>query len=370
MGICPVSPYWLSYSNPELKVEIVKTFKKLNIETRDWWSRGLHNMPAFPKYNDKHFPITEKVADSSLGLPFFRDMRDSDFDRIHVLFTNGYPYMVGNFIPVSLCPTGMISKKGDNPNVPISAQEIIEDVKRCHEIGITSVHIHARREDETPAWEKFYFEKIVSGIRGFDENIIICVTTSGRDVQEIEKRSEVLTLAGECKPDMASLTLSSMNFLNQASVNDPGSIQTLAKMMLDLEIKPELEIFDMGMINYANYLIKKNLLKPPYVINLLLGNISGLQPEFLDLGLAIERIPKPSIHFVAGLGNFQRKSNILGILSDGGVRVGLEDNIFTNHETKKLANNVELLHGVNEIAKVLGKKIMTGQEFKRMYLRS
>ncbi len=48
--------------------------------------------------------------------------------------------------------------------MPISAQEIIEDVKRCHEIGITSVHIHARREDETPAWEKFYFEKIVSGI--------------------------------------------------------------------------------------------------------------------------------------------------------------------------------------------------------------
>jgi dTDP-4-amino-4,6-dideoxygalactose transaminase len=78
-----ISPYWLSYSTPEIKAEIVKTFKKLNIETRDWWSRGLHNMPAFSKYNDKHFPITEKVADSSIGLPFFREMKDSDFDRIH-----------------------------------------------------------------------------------------------------------------------------------------------------------------------------------------------------------------------------------------------------------------------------------------------
>jgi uncharacterized protein (DUF849 family) len=276
--------------------------------------------------------------------------------------------MTATYFPVSLCPTGMVPKKEDNPNVPISAQEIIEDVKRCHEIGITSVHIHARREDETPAWEKFYFEKIVSGIRSFDENIVICVTTSGRDVQEIEKRSDVLTLAGECKPDISSLTLSSMNFLNQASVNDPSSIQTLAKMMLDLDIKPELEIFDMGMINFANYLIKKNLLKPPYVINLLLGNISGLQPEFLDLGLALERIPKPSIHLVAGLGSFQRQGNTLGILSGGGVRVGLEDNIFINHETKKLASNKELLHGVNEIATVLDKKIMTGQEFKRKYL--
>ena len=85
-----VSSYWLSYSNPELKVEIMKAFQRFNIETRDWWSRGLHNMPAFPKYNDKHFPITEKVADSSLGLPFFRDMKDSDFDRIHEALSNVY----------------------------------------------------------------------------------------------------------------------------------------------------------------------------------------------------------------------------------------------------------------------------------------
>jgi dTDP-4-amino-4,6-dideoxygalactose transaminase len=78
-----VSPYWLSYSNPEIKVEIVKIFQRLNIETRDWWTRGLHNMPTFSKYNDKPFPITEKVADSSIGLPFFRDMNDQDFDRIY-----------------------------------------------------------------------------------------------------------------------------------------------------------------------------------------------------------------------------------------------------------------------------------------------
>ena len=278
--------------------------------------------------------------------------------------------MITNSFPVSLCPTGMVPKKKDNPYTPISAKEIIDDVKKCAEIGITSVHIHARREDETPAWEKFYFEKIVSGIRSFDENIVICVTTSGRDVQEIEKRSDVLTLSGECKADMASLTLSSMNFLNQASINDPNSVQTLAKMMLDLDIKPELEIFDIGMINYANYLIKKELLKPPYVINLLLGNIAGLQPGFLDLGLALERIPKPSIHIVAGLGSFQKQSNILGILSEGGVRVGLEDNIFINYETKKLASNQELLQGVKEIATVLDKKIMSGQEFKRRYLQT
>ena len=83
-----VSPYWLSYSNPETKIEIVKTFQSLNIETRDWWSRGLQNMPAFSEYKNKHFPITEMVADSSIGLPFFKDLKDSDFDRIHDALSN------------------------------------------------------------------------------------------------------------------------------------------------------------------------------------------------------------------------------------------------------------------------------------------
>ena len=83
--------------------------------------------------------------------------------------------MITNSFPVSLCPTGMVPKKKDNSHTPISAKEIIDDVKQCAEIGITSVHIHARREDETPAWEKFYFEQIVSGIRSFDENIEVCV---------------------------------------------------------------------------------------------------------------------------------------------------------------------------------------------------
>lgn len=114
--------------------------------------------------------------------------------------------MISNSFPVSLCPTGMVPKKKDNPHTPISANEIIDDVKRCTEIVITSVHIHARREDETPAWEKVYFKKIVSGIRSFDENIVICVTASGRDVQEIEKRSDILAMSGGCWPDMASLT--------------------------------------------------------------------------------------------------------------------------------------------------------------------
>ncbi|MHC4424427.1 MAG: 3-keto-5-aminohexanoate cleavage protein, partial [Planctomycetota bacterium] len=105
-----------------------------------------------------------------------------------------------------------------------------------------------------------------------NKELIICVSTSGRVFFEFEKRSAVLDLKGELKPDFGSLTLSSLNFNRQASVNTPQMIQDLAKKMLENNIRAELEAFDLGMINYAKYLIRKNLLKPPCYFNLILGN--------------------------------------------------------------------------------------------------
>ena len=57
--------------------------------------------------------------------------------------------------------------------------------------------------------------------------------------------------------------------------------------MMEQNIKPELEAFDLGMINYAKYLIRKQMLKPPYYFNLILGNIACAQADMLHLGLMI-----------------------------------------------------------------------------------
>ena len=270
--------------------------------------------------------------------------------------------------PISLCPTGMVPKKSDNQFVPVSVREIIQTVINCCEIGITSVHLHARDENENPAWEKHYYEKIISGIRTYNDQIVICVTTSGRDIQDIKKRTDALTIVGECKPDMGSLTLSSMNFLNQESINSPQIIQEIAKIMIDLDIKPEIEIFDIGMLNYLNYLQRKNLLLPPFVVNLLFGNVATMQLSPLEFGLAVERLPDNCIFLAAGLGKFQLKANIMGIVSGGGARVGLEDNLYLDDQKNKLATNENLLLRIVEMAKHLDQKPMPPKVFRDKYL--
>ena len=103
------------------------------------------------------------------------------------------------------------------------------------------VHIHARDKDGRPTYKKEVYKRIINGIREVDNDLILCVSPSGRNCSEFKKRSECLELTDENKPDMASLTLSSLNFNKQVSINSPQMIQRLAKKMLDNGIRPELE---------------------------------------------------------------------------------------------------------------------------------
>ena len=225
---------------------------------------------------------------------------------------------------LNFTPTGMIPTKEMTPYVPVKPHEIIEQVLEAADIGANMVHLHARdKEKDKPTYKKEIYAEIISGIRNKNKDIVLCVSTSGRDFSEFEKRSECLDLQGECKPDFGSLTLSSLNFNKQASINSPDMIKALAKKMLDNGIRPELEAFDLGMINYAHYLIKKGLIKPPYYFNLILGNIACAQANMLSLGLMIKELPKDSIWSVGGIGNFQLSMNSMSIIADGGVRIGL-----------------------------------------------
>jgi len=268
--------------------------------------------------------------------------------------------------PLSLCTTGMVPRKDQNPNVPISPDEIISQVLEVYEeVGLTSVHIHARREDQSPAWERNYFERIIEGIRNSAPKIVICVTTSGRDVTEFEKRSEVLEISGALKPDLASLTLSSQNFLKTASMNSPEMVRDLLQKMLSKDILPEFEIFDSGMVNVLNDLITEFDYKRRPVINLIMGNSAGIQVGPLELGFLMERIPKNSLWSVGGIGKFQLPANALALSSGGGVRVGLEDNIYFDAQ-RTLATNLSLVERVRDFAKLLGREIMKPDEFREL----
>jgi len=264
---------------------------------------------------------------------------------------------------LNFTPTGMIPTKQMTPYVPILADEIINEVLNMVDLGISMVHLHARDSaTEEPTYKKEVYGDIIRGIREKEKDLILCVSTSGRYFNEFEKRSDCLNLERKLKPDFASLTLSSVNFNQQASVNSPQMIQDLARKMLEREIRPELEAFDLGMINYAKYLIRKGLLQSPYYFNLILGNIACAQADLLHLGLMIKELPEGSIWSVGGVGNYQLQMNAIAIAAGGGVRVGLEDNIWYDTERTRLATNRDLVERIVSIANAMGREPISPKE--------
>ena len=266
---------------------------------------------------------------------------------------------------INFTPTGMIPTKQMTPHVPVDVPEIIEDVLRVSEIGITMVHLHAREADTgNPTYKKEIYGRIIEGIRKYAPDLVICVSLSGRNFSEFEKRSEPLFLEGALKPDMGSLTLSSLNFNATASSNSPQMIQDLSRTMLEHGIVPELEAFDIGMINYAKYLEKKGLIEPPYYFNLILGNIACAQANLLNAGIMINDLPDQSLWSLAGIGNSQLKMNSIGIAMGGGVRVGIEDNIWYDVNRTQLASNEALIKRIQTIAGANEREVMSPMEFR------
>ena len=270
---------------------------------------------------------------------------------------------------VNFTPTGLIPTREMTPHVPILPTEIVDQVNELVGLGINMVHLHAREPDTgLPTFRKEIYAKIIAGIREKNEKLLLCVSTSGRIFNVFEKRSEVLDLDGDLKPDFGSLTLSSLNFNKEVSINSPQMIKDLAQKMLDRGIKPELEVFDLGMVNFAHYLIQKGFLKPPYYFNLILGNIACAQATMLNLGLMIMELPPSSIWSVGGIGRFQLQMNVASMNFGGGVRVGLEDNIWFDESRTRLATNRELIKRVLMISKTLGIQPYSHQELRKILI--
>ena len=273
---------------------------------------------------------------------------------------------LGSPLIINLALTGMVPRRKDNPNTPISPDEIAADVERCFKAGARVFHIHARAADEEPTYHCEVFAETIRKIKRTTPDAILCVTTSGRLYKSFEERGDCLNLSDEIKPELASLTLGSLNFPKQASINEPEMITKLAARMLERGIVPELEIFDFGMLDYAHYLIGRGLLKPPFVFNLLLGSLGTLAATPLNLALLVERLPAGAYWNAAGIGRFQYPMNALAVAMGGNVRTGLEDNLYLDAEKRALASNEQLVQRIITYTQALGRPVATPEQARQM----
>jgi len=259
---------------------------------------------------------------------------------------------------INFTPTGTQTTR-HNSFAPLTPNEIIDSVHEANEIGISIVHLHAKDEVTLEnTYKKEVYQKVIEGIKKHCPELLICVSLTGRNFPELEKRSEVLQLL----PDMGSLTMSSLNFPSGTSINQPEMILSLINEMDKYGVQPEIECFDTGMLNYTNYIISKNILQPPYHINIILGNMYNGQCDLGTLSTIKNNLPSNSFTCLGGIGSQQLKSTTYGLLDFDGIRIGLEDNLYYKDKVK--TTNMELLKRAHRIMNELDMKHYTSKELR------
>ncbi len=250
---------------------------------------------------------------------------------------------------ITIAPTGNVPTRELNPHTPVTPEEIALDIYRCYQEGASVAHIHARDEKGHPTADPAVFEEIIARIREKCD-IIIQLSTGARGGSRQER--------GGCiglRPEMASLTTGSSNFPAGVNYNPPDLIEELARKMQEFGVKPELEIFDLSMIDGAAKLLKKGLLKNPLHFNLVLNVPGSLKGTPRNLFLLKESLPTQCTWTVSAIGKSHKQLVALALILGGNVRVGLED-VLQLKEGRPVSN-LELVKNAREMAEMLDTEI-------------
>ncbi len=282
--------------------------------------------------------------------------------REYIARNDAFPLAPYPPLIINACLTGMIPTRVQTPHVPLSCDEIVQDALSAAAAGASVVHLHARDVNGEPTCDPDLYARILTGIRRVNRDLICSVTTSGRNQREFDQRSAVLRLEGEAKPDMASLTTGSLNFISGTSANSIEMIERLAIAMKERGIVPELEVFDLGMANLIKYLERNGLVSGKKYVNLLLGNLNTAPATVGSLSALISALPENCVWSLAGLGQFQLPMNAMAVAAGGHVRVGIEDSIYYDYGKTRPATNRELIERVVRISGELGRSVATPGE--------
>lgn len=254
----------------------------------------------------------------------------------------------------------------NTPFLPLTPEEIADEACAAYEAGAAMVHLHGRAENGSPTQDVNAYREIIHAVKARVPEIIIQVSTGGAVGMTAEERLQPLAL----QPEMASLTTGTVNFGEEVFYNDMPMVREFARQMKERGIRPELEIFDSGMIASAMRLLKEGLISEPLHFNLVLGVPGGAAGTIKNLMHMVECLPSGSTWTASGIGAAQLPLSTAAILLGGHVRVGLEDNIYYSRGVLSEGNG-PLVARVARIAKELGRSLATPDEARRiLHLKS
>ncbi|MEM0007594.1 MAG: 3-keto-5-aminohexanoate cleavage protein [Candidatus Bathyarchaeia archaeon] len=265
---------------------------------------------------------------------------------------------------ITVAPTGSGPMWKETPYLPITPEQIAEEAVKAYEAGAAVAHIHVRNpKTKEPYPDVNLYREVVERIREKCD-MIIQLTTGGGGPYGISLEQRMCAL--ELNPEFASLNVATMTFGNSVFLNPPDVVEKIAKMMLERNIKPEIECYDVGHINLALQLFEKGLLKEPLRFGLVLGVRGGIPATPENLMHMVKALPQNCRwNVIAVGGKVQFKLLTLGMILGGDVRVGMEDNIYLAKGVLA-KSNAELVAKVVRIAKELGIEIATPSEARKL----
>jgi 3-keto-5-aminohexanoate cleavage enzyme len=265
---------------------------------------------------------------------------------------------------ITAAMVGAETTREQTPYLPITAEEIAEDAARCREAGAAMVHLHVRTPDGKPSQDAELFRAAIRAIRKRTD-ILVQVSTGGAVGMDVNERCGGLTLTGADRPDMATLTTGTVNFGEEVFWNPRPLVRDIAKRIKESGLRPELECFDLGMIDEANMLAKEGLVQQPAHYDFVLGVPGALAAREAALDFMISSLPEGSTWTVAAVGRHQLPYVDLAAVKGGNARVGLEDNIYVSKGVLA-KGNWELVAEAAKRAQANGRTLATPDEARKL----
>lgn len=252
--------------------------------------------------------------------------------------------------------------KEQQPYLPITPQEIISSAVECYHAGAAIIHIHVRDAQGHPTQDAEIFREVVEGIRARCD-VITQISTGGAVWMSEEERIQAI----ECRPDMATLTMGSINFGDDIFMNKRGMVESFARRLREYGVVPEIGIFDTAMIDEAIRLYHMGLISVPMHFDFTMGALGGVGADAAHLVHMVRCLPPQSTWSVGAVGPHQLRMGVMALAMGGNVRVGLEDNIYYHYRNRLLAkSSAELVERIARIAVELECRIATPAQARKL----
>lgn len=261
---------------------------------------------------------------------------------------------------ITVAPTGAQTTREHTPYVPLSPKEIADSVYESWKEGAAIAHIHVRDHRGENTLNLDTYKEVIDRVQEKCD-IILNLTTAGGIGNDDEDRLKVC----ELNPEMATFDAGTMNFGSGVFHNTPEFLERLAAVTKERQIKPEIEIFDVGMIHNTLRIAKKGLINDPFHFQFVLGVHGGMPATPKNLMFLIDSIPEGSTWSAIGASKDQLTINTMSILLGGHVRVGMEDSVYFRRG-ELAETNAQFVNRIANLAQTLGREVATPAEARKI----